>query len=116
MSELFETDALEWQPVRPDMTVGVYGKTLLNEGIKVVLTRVVAGGSFAMHRDVYGHLFYVLSGEGVVQVGGREHRAGPGLAIRIMAGEEHAYMNTGSDDLVLISMNLPPVVDRSGHG
>jgi mannose-6-phosphate isomerase-like protein (cupin superfamily) len=108
MSELFETDALEWLPVRPEMTVGVYGKTLLNEEVKVVLTRVVAGGSFAPHRDAYGHLFYILSGEGVVHVGGREHTAGPGLAIRIPPGEEHSYMNTGSDDLMLISLNLPP--------
>jgi quercetin dioxygenase-like cupin family protein len=108
MGELFEADALEWLPVRPDITVGVYGKTLLNEGVKVVLTRVVAGGSFAAHRDAYGHLFYILAGQGVVHIGGREHSAGPGLAIRILPDEEHAYLNTGSDDLVLISMNLPP--------
>jgi mannose-6-phosphate isomerase-like protein (cupin superfamily) len=76
--------------------------------VKVVLTRVVAGRSFASHRDEYGHLFYVLSGEGVVHIGEREHTAGAGLAIRILPGEEHSYRNTGTDDLLLISMNLPP--------
>lgn len=59
---------LEWQPVRPDVARGVYGKTLLADGVKVVLTRLAPGARFSMHRDSYDHLFYFLGGEGLVWV------------------------------------------------
>ena len=108
MGELIATDSLEWQPVRPDLAQGVFGKSLLNDGVKVVLTRVVPGGRFSPHRDPYGHLFYVIAGEGLVRIGGSEQRLEAGLAVRIEPGEEHSYTNTGSADLMLLSLNLPP--------
>ncbi len=115
MGEIFETEALEWQPVRPDVTREVYGKTLLEDDMKIVLTRVAPGGSFAPHRDPYGHLFYFLAGSGIVRVGDRKTEAGPGLAVRVAPGEPHSYENTGSDDLMLISVNLPPESGTSLH-
>ena len=107
MGEILDVTALEWQPVRPDVAQGVYGKTLLAEGVKVVLTRVAPGGRFSVHRDDYGHLFYFLSGRGVVWVGGEKFEARPGLAVRVAPGQEHAYENAGTEDLVLMSVNLP---------
>ncbi len=108
MSEILEANVLEWQPVRPDVTCGVYGKTLLEDGVKIVLTRVAPGGSFSPHRDPYGHLFYFLDGEGIVRVEERKLRAGPGLIVRVAPGESHSYENTGTCDLMLISANVPP--------
>ncbi len=107
MGKIFGTDSLEWQPVRPDVTREVYGKTLLEGGMKIVLTRVAPGGIFAPHRDPYGHLFYFLAGCGTVRVGDRETEAGPGLVVRVAPGELHSYENTGADDLTLISVNVP---------
>ncbi len=107
MSEVFDVARIEWERVRPDVTQGVYGKTLLGDGVKIVLTRVAVGGKFDMHRDSYGHLFYFLTGEGVVRVEGKQFKAMPGLTVRIPAGEEHSYENTGKGDLVLISANVP---------
>lgn len=107
MSEIFEADSLEWQPVRPEITVGVLGRTLLAEGVKTVLTRVAPGGKFKLHRDKYHHLFYFLSGEGTVQVGEKQVPARSGLTVQVTAGEMHAYENTGTADLVLLSLNLP---------
>jgi quercetin dioxygenase-like cupin family protein len=107
MSEVFETASLEWRPIRPDVAHGVYGKTLLAEGVKLVLTSVEPGGKFAAHRDDYSHLFYFLEGEGAVCVEDNQHQARPGLVVRVSAGEAHAYENTGSQDLLLISANLP---------
>jgi mannose-6-phosphate isomerase-like protein (cupin superfamily) len=106
MGEVFDAAKLDWVPVRPDVAQGVYGKTLLADGTKLVLTRVTAGGKFDMHQDSYGHLFYFLSGEGTVWVGGKKFEAAPGVVVRITAGELHAYENTGKQDLVLISANL----------
>ncbi len=107
MSEVLDIDSLPWEAVRPGVATGVQGRTLLSDGVKIVFTRVAPGGGFAPHRDAYGHLLHVLSGRGVVGVAGREYPAAPGVVVRIDAGEEHHYRNTGSDDLTLISVNIP---------
>ena len=107
MGQIVDVAELEWQPVRPDVAREVVGKTLLADGVKIVLTRVVPGGGFSMHRDDYGHLFYFLGGEGIVRVGENQYPAHPGLVVRVAAGEPHAYENTGSVDLTLLSVNVP---------
>ena len=101
------TDALDWQALRPDVAHGVFGKTLLDDGTKMMLVRVEPGGGFASHCDGYGHLFYFLSGEGSVRVGEEESRARPGLVVRVAAGEAHSYENGGAAELLLISVNVP---------
>ena len=108
MAEVLEESSIDWQQLRPDVAEGILGKTLLGGSVKVVLARVAPGGKFLPHRDGYGHLFYVLTGAGHVQIEGEEFPLRPGTVVRIAAGETHAYENTGSDDLVLVSLNLPP--------
>lgn len=107
MGHAFELSALEWQPVRPEITHGVFGKTMQDGKVKAVLTRVVPGGAFKLHRDKYAHLFYFLSGEGIVRVGEKQFAAHAGLVVQVDAGEEHAYENPGNADLMLLSLNLP---------
>lgn len=107
MSNVFDLAGVAWQPVRPEITTGVFGKAMLDGGLKAVLTRVAPGGKFRTHKDDYGHLFYFLSGRGAVWVAGERTEARPGLVARIEAGVEHAYENTGTEDLVLVSLNIP---------
>lgn len=107
MGEMFDADTLEWQPVRPDAARSVFGKTLLDAGVKIVLTRVAPGGSFSPHRDPYGHMFYLLAGTGIVRVEEKTIPAVPGLVVRVAPGELHSYENTGDGDLTLISVNVP---------
>lgn len=107
MSKFFEVESIGWQPVRPNITHQVFGRNLLDGKTKAVLTRVAPGGIFRSHRDNYAHLFYFLSGTGLVHSGEQQIAAHAGVVVQIDAGEMHAYENTGSDDLVLISMNLP---------
>ena len=107
MGEVFDTASLEWETVRPDVAHEVYGKTLLANGVKLVLTRVAVGGRFDMHQDNYGHLFYFLSGEGLVWVQDKRFKTLPGLVVRVTTNEPHAYENTGNQDLMLISVNIP---------
>jgi quercetin dioxygenase-like cupin family protein len=106
MSSVFDVTSRDWQPVRPDVARGVFGKTLRDGKVKVVLTRVAPGGTFARHRDSYAHLFYFLSGEGTLWVDEQTFAARAGIVAQIEAGQEHAYTNTGSDDLVLLSLNI----------
>ena len=107
MAEVFQSDSVAWEPVRPAIAQGVYGRTLLADGVKAVLTRVAPGGKFAMHKDNYAHLFYFLSGKGTVAIEDKQYEARAGLVVRVAAGEMHAYENTGAEDLVLLSLNLP---------
>jgi mannose-6-phosphate isomerase-like protein (cupin superfamily) len=107
METFTDAASLEWMAVRPDVAQQVYGKSLLDEGTKMVLIRVAPGGGFAPHRDAYGHLFFFLAGEGVAGVGEVEVPAKPGLIVRIAAGEPHWYRNTGQEELTLISVNIP---------
>ena len=106
MSRHFSVDSLEWMPVRPEITRAVFGKTLFDKTIKIVLTRVEPGGKFEAHRDDYGHLFYFLNGQGTVTIGDRRIEVLPGLVVEIARGEDHAYENTGREDLILISANI----------
>jgi len=107
MSSVFDVASRDWKPVRPDVARGVFGKTLRDEGkVKVVLTRVTPGGKFAPHRDSYAHLFYFLSGEGTLWIDAQSFAARAGIVAQVEAGQEHAYTNTGSDDLVLLSLNI----------
>jgi quercetin dioxygenase-like cupin family protein len=105
--DVFDAAAKEWEPVRPEITTGVFGKTLLEDKTKVVLTRVAPGGKFRSHRDKYGHLFYFLQGEGLVIVEGKGIVATEGVVVRVTPGEAHSYENSGKKDLILISMNVP---------
>ncbi|WP_020674595.1 cupin domain-containing protein [Geopsychrobacter electrodiphilus] len=105
MSRLIDTNAQDWQPVRPELTRGVGGKLLLDGAMRMVLTRVVPGGNFPPHRDAYGHLFHFLSGAGTVIIGDKRIVVGEGICLQIDAGELHGYENNGSEDLLLISVN-----------
>ncbi len=107
MSQITEVASLQWEAVRPEVAHDIFGRTLLAGDIKVVLTRVAAGGEFRTHRDKFGHLFYFLSGTGSVRVNDAEFPARPGSIVHVMPGESHAYANTGAEDLMLISINLP---------
>lgn len=107
MGEVLDSDMLEWQAVRPDVSRGVDGKTLLAGDVKVVLTRVAPGGKVASHKDDYAHLLYFLRGEGLVWAGENRASARAGLTVRVPPGEPHGYENTGTEDLMLIAMNVP---------
>jgi len=107
MGTFTDITAQEWKAVRPDVAQGVLGATILNEGVTMTVTRVLPGSGFAAHHDAYGHLLYFLSGSGVVGVAGEEAVIRPGLAVRIQAGEEHYYRNTGAEELTLLSVNIP---------
>jgi mannose-6-phosphate isomerase-like protein (cupin superfamily) len=107
MNSHFHLSSLDWKPVRPEVTSGVFGKAMLDTGLKAVWTRVEPGGKFRRHRDAFAHLFCFLSGEGVVWIGDERTEARPGVVVRIDAGVDHAYENTGTEDLVLVSLNIP---------
>ena len=105
--EIKTIDSINWESVRPEVTHDIFGKTLMDDGVKAVLTRVAPGGEFKNHRDQYGHLFYFLSGEGTISVDNKQTIAKPGIIVRVNPGETHSYANTGKEYLMLLSLNIP---------
>ena len=110
MSHLLDIGGLEWRPHRPDVARGVFGRTLLTGEVKVTLVRVAPGGGFTSHRDSWGHLLLFLAGEGRAAVGEEMFDVKAETAVTVPAGVAHSYENTGSSDLTLVSINLPPTV------
>lgn len=107
MSNIIDVDLLEWEAVRPDVAHGVYGKTLLNAGVKLVLTRVLPSGGFTAHRDAYGHLLYFIGGSGNIGIGGEEVSIKPGLVAKVESGEEHYDTCSADEELTLLAVNIP---------
>ncbi len=107
MKRLIADTADAWKVVRPELTQGVEGKTLLDGATKIVLTRVAPGGLFRPHRDTYGHLFQILSGRIRVQVEQDTYEVGPGEGLRVAPGELHGYENCSAEALLMIAVNLP---------
>ena len=54
-------------------------------------------------------VLYVLEGSGEVRVEGMTHHIGPGQAVFIPDGAEHAYVNTGARPLTLVGALAPPI-------
>jgi len=50
----------------------------------------------------------VIEGEALLQIEGREHRAGPGTLITIPAGANHHVENPGSTPLFFLTVYAPP--------
>ncbi len=56
-------------------------------------------------------VYYVLSGEGVIAVGGYRRRVGPGDAILIRPGAEHSALCLSEEPLVILCACSPPYQD-----
>ena len=54
------------------------------------------------------NIYYVIKGQGVVELDGKRHLIGPGMVVFIPAGVEHGIANTGFEDLVFIVAASPP--------
>ncbi|GFO54325.1 hypothetical protein GMSM_13320 [Geomonas sp. Red276] len=106
MSFNAKLDDLPWEPVRANLTTGVWGRTLLDGDTKAVYTRVEPGGEFRPHVDRYGHLMLVLSGSGTAHVAGKDLVLEAGTVVGIDPGELHSYRNTGEEYLVMVTLNL----------
>ena len=107
---IYDLDEREWVPLRGDFSRGVSGKPLVPAGlteVKVLWTRVAAGGEFPSHRDAYHHVFCFLAGEGSGWLADENYEIRPGRVVQVPAGVEHGYRNTGTQDLVLLTLNIP---------
>jgi len=80
-------------------------KMFMNEGGKIIPCCIHKGGSIGMHRQETGDdINYILSGTGKAICDGLEETLVAGVCHICKKGSEHSIINTGDDDLVLLTV------------
>lgn len=88
-----------------EMTAKMY----MDDDGKIIPCRIHAGGSIGMHKhETSDDINYILSGEGKAICDGVEELLSPGCCHICKKGCEHSIINTGDEDLVMITV----VVER----
>ena len=88
-----------------EMTVRMF----MSEKGKIIPTRIHKGGSIGMHTQKTGDdINYIISGEGKTICDGKEEVLRSGVCHICPKGSEHTIINTGDDDLVMLTV----VVER----
>lgn len=72
---------------------------------KIIPCRIHAGGSIGMHgHPTSDDINYILSGTGKAVCDGQEEILSPGTCHICKKGSEHSIINTGSEDLVMLTV------------
>lgn len=108
----FHVDEVDWTPLKGLAVSQAAYKSLAGNdytggAYDLELTRVGPGGSSTPHREPWSHLFYVLEGEGRVDVEGTVAAMAPGTVHPVRAGQLHWLTNTGGRDLVMLVLYHP---------
>jgi len=94
----------------PDDTVSTTTTIDSSVGAEHLVQRVLRFGSGkslpreAKHRE---EIAYVVSGSGTLLLNGESHELSPDIGIYVKAGEVYEVENSGSEDIVLISVTAP---------
>jgi quercetin dioxygenase-like cupin family protein len=105
---------VEAKPAEVGKAKGVRMKVLMSEkdGAPTAVMRVFEvdpGGYTPFHTHEWEHMVYVLTGEGVVMEGKKEHPLATGTFVLVEPGEEHQFINRGAGMLRFICVvPVPP--------
>lgn len=84
-------------------------KMFMDNGGKIIPCKIHKGGSIGIHKhETSDDINYVLSGTGKAVCNGQEELLTAGCCHICKKGSEHSIINTGDDDLVLLTV----VVER----
>ena len=83
------------------MTVSMFA----DEKYRIIETAIHPGGSIGMHTQTSGDdMNYIISGTGTAVCGGIEEPLAPGVMHICPKGESHSIINTGGEDLVMLTV------------
>ncbi len=111
MAEYAQILQLADTPWEKGIAVGIEQKPMWtrsdsNSHAQVMLVKMAPGGTSPAHRHPHPQIFYVISGTGIVRLDGVEHPLKPGSVVRVLDGELHDFVNTGTEDLVMIELQV----------
>jgi quercetin dioxygenase-like cupin family protein len=86
------------------------------DAYSVEIARVAPGGYSPPHIDPDNHAFYIVSGEGDIDIADSCQRVRAGSVVRIPRGVVHAIRNAGDNELVLLTIYDPPRVRAKRNG
>ena len=106
-----DLNEMEWTKVAGKV-VGVVEKPILvrsehDSTLWVSQAKLLPGGVFPRHYHPYPQVFVFLEGKGIVELDGKRIDVGPGVTVRMIAGESHQVMNESDEDLVLLQICVP---------
>ena len=83
----------------------ISAKMYSDEKYRIVPTAIHPGGSIGAHTQTSGDdMNYILSGTGRPICGGAEEELKPGVMHICPKGSEHSIINTGDEDLVMLTL------------
>ena len=83
------------------MTAQMYN----DDSYRIIPTTIHPGGSIGSHRQESGDdLNYILSGKGKAICDGAKEELKPGVLHICPKGSEHSIINTGEEDLVMLTV------------
>ena len=77
----------------------LFGGAVRTTDFTAGVTELDVGGWLGHHRHEPSEIYYVLSGQGTLTIGGQDHPVRAGTAAYIPSNSEHAIRNTGNDQL-----------------
>ncbi|HED04117.1 MAG TPA: cupin domain-containing protein [Candidatus Fraserbacteria bacterium] len=103
--------SLSDQPWQGGIAAGIEQKPIWMRGdsnshAQVMLVRMASGVLSPPHRHPHPQIFYVLSGNGRLELDERVYQLKEGDAVRVLGGELHGFENTGSAELVMLEIQL----------
>ena len=107
---IFNIKDLNWEENKRQQTDGVFGRRLIPSDVtalKITETKVEPGGIFRPHIDSYHHVLYFIEGVGMGWIGEESYDIKPGVVVNIPAGEKHGYKNSGTENMILLTINIP---------
>ncbi len=103
-------------PVRHVDSEGAAGLTYRGpvdaESFRLNYVEVAPGGSSRSHLHRWEQVNYVMAGSGHVRVDGENWSIQAGDWIRLEPGEDHCYVNTSRETLVLLGVLGPEAIDE----
>ena len=76
-----------------------------DDSYRIISTAIHPGGSIGIHKQGSGDdMNYILSGTGKAICNGKEEELKPGVMHICPKGSEHSIVNTGEEDLVLLTI------------
>lgn len=111
-AKLFRASEVDW--IEAPGHYSAFSKILISEadGSKYFDFRVSIyqpKGYCEVHtHETAENIYYILQGEGIVELNGEKHLVDPGMVVFVPPGVPHGIKNTGFEDLIFIVAASPP--------